>query len=422
MNLRIYPSKVSGRIAVPGSKSHTIRALTAALLADGVSVLRAPLESADTLSTLAAIELFGAKVERAAGKWSVTGCGGRLSDPGKTVDMGNSGTGLRLLSAAAATAGFEVGFDGDDSLRTRPMGPLADSLKQLGASMSAGRCPLTVKGPIKGGCATVDAVSSQFLSALLFAAPLAQHITTLELVRLNEAPYVGITLAWLDRCGIDHAETSDYSHFIIPAHQHYRCFDAVIPADFSTACFPLAAAAIAGGKVEIENLDFADPQGDKQVFDIFSMMGTEVTRHASGAAVSSRNGLRAADIDLNSTPDALPVLAVAACFAAGTTRILNVPQARLKETDRIACMTRELRKMGAVIEELEDGMVIRGNAAGIHGAEVESYNDHRIAMSLAIAGLAANSPTLVRNAECCGVTYPGFVEDFRRLGADFRSE
>ncbi|MEA4862348.1 MAG: 3-phosphoshikimate 1-carboxyvinyltransferase [Victivallaceae bacterium] len=421
MNLHVNPSKVSGRVAAPGSKSHTIRALVAGLLADGISTVRAPLESADTLSALAAIELMGAKVEKKRGEWLITGCGGKISDPGKTIDLGNSGTGLRLLSAVAATAGFEVRFDGDASLRTRPMGPLKDSLKQLGVAVSADHCPLKVKGPFEGGCATVDAVSSQFLSALLFAAPLAQHITTLELLRLNEVPYVGVTLAWLDRCGIDHAETSDYSYFIIPAHQSYRSFDAVIPADFSTACFPLAAAAIAGGEVKIANLDFADPQGDKEVFDMFSAMGADVARTAHGATIRP-HGLRGTDIDLNRTPDALPVLAVAACFADGVTRILNVPQARLKETDRIACMTRELRKMGADIDELDDGMVIRGNAAKIHGAEVESYDDHRIAMSLAIAGLAANSPTTVRHAECCSVTYPGFVEDFRSLGADFRSE
>ena len=415
MILQVKKSKLSGRVAVPGSKSHTIRAVAAALLASGKSVLRSPLASADTLSTLNAAAALGAKVEKFADRWEIAGAGGNLRDPGSVIDMGNSGTGLRMLSALCANCGFPVTFDGDASLRTRPMKNLAAALRELGATVSADFCPLTVQGPLKGGHAEVEAVSSQFLSALLFALPLAPENSELTVTLLNEAPYVGITLDWLERCGVGFSASRDYRHFVIPGRQTYRAFDAAIPADFSTACFPLGAAVATGSKLEIANLDFNDPQGDKAVFDHFAAMGAKIERGSLFTAVSRGDRFTGREIDLNSTPDALPVMAACACFASGTTRLVNVPQARIKETDRIACMTAELRKMGAAVEELPDGMVITGGP--LHGAELDSHDDHRIAMALAVAAMGADTPSRILHAESVGVTYPGFVADFVRLGA-----
>ena len=214
------------------------------------------------------------------------------------------------------------------------------------------------------------------------------------------------------------SRNADMSWFKVYGRQHYPRFEWTIPADFSTAAFPLGAAVLAGGEIEIRNLDFSDLQGDKAVFDFFDRMGAEVKRGALSTIVRPGRELNGIDVDLNSTPDALPLMSAVAACAKGTTRLLNVPQARIKETDRIACMTRELRKMGANITELEDGMVIEGTK--LHGAVVDGYGDHRIVMAMAIAGLAAEGETIVKGAEAAAVTYPDFIKDFVSLGADFK--
>lgn len=417
MNLIVRPSEITGRVAVPGSKSHTIRAVAAALAAGGESIVHAPLISADTISTLNAAERLGAKVVRGEDCWRITGTGGDFNVIDDKLDMGNSGTGLRILSAIAATGKHPVTFDGDDSLRGRLMKPLLDAMAQLGVKYSAEKCPLTISGPLHGGKVSIEAPSSQFLTALLFALPMAEEDSEITVTLLHEAPYVGITLKWLKMCGIEFEGSSDYMHFVIPGGQRFRPFETVIPADFSTAAFPLVAATIAGKEsVEIANLDFDDVQGDKAVFDLMTTLGADIQRSPGHCLVKPAE-ICGADLDLNATPDALPILAVAGACSSGVTRLLNVPQARLKESDRISCMTCELRKMGAEVEELDDGMVIHGGK--LHGAELESYGDHRIAMALAVAALTASTPSVIKDAECAAVTYPGFVEDFRRMGADF---
>lgn len=417
MKLIVNPSGISGRIAVPGSKSHTIRAVAVALAADGTSVVHAPLKSDDTMSSLNAAIKLGAKAEISPECWKITGTGGNFQPVDGKLDLGNSGTGLRILTALAATGKYPVTFDGDESLRGRLMKPLLDAMAQLGVEYSSEKCPLTITGPLTGGEVAIEAPSSQFLTALLFALPLAEKDSVVNVTLLHEAPYVDITLKWLKMCGIKFEGSRDYLHFVIPGRQKYSTFNTVIPADFSTASFPLIAGSIAGnGQLEIANLDFDDVQGDKAVFDLMDKLGADVQRLPEHCIVKPAV-LAGADLDLNATPDALPILAVAGACSKGVTRLLNVPQARIKESDRISCMTSELRKMGADIEELPDGMVIRGGK--LHGAELESYSDHRIAMALAVAGLAASTPSVINNAECAAVTYPDFVADFRRLGADF---
>ena len=420
MDIRVNRSQVNGVITVPGSKSHTIRAAAVAAMADGISIIHSPLESEDTRSCLNSAVLFGATVNETPECWRVTGTGGRFKDPGHTVDMGNSGTSLRIFSGLAALAGFKVTFDGDDSLRTRPMGPLLDALALLGVKTESrdGKCPVSIQGPLAGGKTSVNGKSSQFLTSLLFAAPLAAGDTEITVFNLNERPYVEITLGWLDRLGIRYERNADMSFFKVYGGQHYQHFEWTIPADFSTAEFPLGAAVLAGGEIEIRNLDFSDLQGDKAVFDFFSRMGADIRRSEHSTIVRPGKALNGIDVDLNATPDALPLMSAVAACANGTTRLLNVPQARIKETDRIACMTRELRKMGAKITELDDGMVIEGTQ--LHGTEVEGYGDHRIVMALAIAGLAAEGETVVNGAEAAAVTYPGFIKDFISIGADFK--
>ena len=413
-------SQLSGRIAVPGSKSHTIRAVIAALLAEGTSEIHAPLYSADTKSALNAAGILGAKIDETPVLWKITGCGKNFSSTAETIDLGNSGTTMRIITAVSALGKSKISFDGDSSLRTRIMAGELEALSSLGAACTStnGFAPLSVQGPLLGGEAKVDGTTSQYLSALLMASVMAEKDSLLTLDFLNEADYVRITLDWLKRCGISVRYTDDLLRFEIPGNQRYQPFSRVIPADFSTAAFPLGAGVIAGKEIRIANLDFDDLQGDKKVFDFVRQMNGDVILEKDEVVVR-KSVLKGGVFDLNATPDALPVMAVLGCYAQGETRLVNVPQARFKECDRIACMTRELRKMGAEIEELDDGMVIRGGKA-LHGARTDSYGDHRIAMALTVAALGADGSTFIKDGECCQVTYPAFAADFSKLGVSIK--
>ncbi|MDD4181049.1 MAG: 3-phosphoshikimate 1-carboxyvinyltransferase [Victivallaceae bacterium] len=417
MDIRVVKSKLSGNITVPGSKSHSIRAAVCAMLGDGISLVHSPLNSEDTQSCLNAATHYGAKVVISPGMWTITGTGGKLRKPKKTFDLGNSGTSLRILTAIAGAMDFESTFDGDASLRTRVMEPVLSALSALGAKTGStgGKCPLTVCGPLNGGSTIIDGTSSQFLTALLFAAPLASGEVQIKVNKLNEKPYVELTLDWLRRLKIKFTATEDLSSFVVQGNQIYPAFQWTIPADFSTAAFPLAAAAVTGSSIGIRNLKFDDIQGDKAVFEYFKKMGMAIETKDNSTLVSMAGSLKGINVDLNATPDALPAMAAAAAFAQGQTRLLNVPQARIKETDRIACMRCELSKMGAKISELPDGLVIEG--APLHGAIVNGHHDHRIVMALVVAALAAEGETIVTGAEAAAVTYPDFIDDFRKIGA-----
>ena len=425
MLLSVKPSQINGDTAVPGSKSHTIRALAIASLAKGTSIIKAPLVSDDTLSCLSAACALGAWVRRGDDSmWQVIGTGGRMIEPAHALDRGNSGTGLRIFSALAALSAAPISFGGDESLRNRPMKPLLEALTDLGAKTVStdGHCPLTVTGPIHGGETTVDGTSSQYLSALLLTAPLADGDTILNVPFLNEAPYVEMTLAWLKRQCINLKYNRNFTRFHVIGGQQFKPFNETIPGDFSTAAFPLAAAIVTGGGILIHNLDFNDPQGDKAFVDLVRQMGAKIETGPGFARVKpGAVKLHSAELDLNATPDLLPILSFVAACADGITVLKNVSQARLKETDRIAVMAHELTKMGIQVEEFEDGMAVTGGK--LRPAHVYSFRDHRVAMSLAIAGMTCSpdeaEPTVIDSAESIAVTYPTFVDDFSRLGAGF---
>jgi 3-phosphoshikimate 1-carboxyvinyltransferase len=409
-------SRLQGEIFVPASKSHTIRAVAIAAMAHGTSVLSNPLISDDAQSAISAAREMGASVEM-GNKWIIRGIGGV---PGKNcshIDTGNSGTSLRIFTALCALGSHPISFDGDNSIRQRPMMPLLSALENLGVQViesTSGKCPFTISGPLLGGKTRVNGISSQFLTALLIACPLAPEDTEIAVDNLNERPYVEITLDWLRKSGIVF-EQKDLDWFRIYGGQNYTAFERSIPADFSSATFPLCAAAITGSEILIAGLDFNDHQGDKAVFTYFENMGIRMKYTPQGVLVSG-GPMHGIDLDMNATPDALPAMAVAACFASGTTRLLNVPQARLKECDRIAASVIELRKMGANVEELEDGIVI--HQSQLTGCEVHGYEDHRMVMALSIAGMAAPGVTTVDTAESASVTYPSFLADMQRLGGN----
>jgi 3-phosphoshikimate 1-carboxyvinyltransferase len=410
-------SKLSGDITVPASKSHTIRAVAIATMASGQSILRNPLESADARSAFRAAAEFGAKIRVEENAWIIDGVGGQINQVASFVDVANSGTTLRIFSALAALASHDITFDGDASIRKRPMTPLLSALKRLGANVKSldDKCPFTIHGPLKGGKTKVNGISSQFVTALLFSSPLAKGDTEIVVENLHEKPYVEISLEWLRSQNIQF-DQKGLEWFRIKGNQEYKAFDRQIPADFSTATFALCAAAITQSEILIRGLDFSDHQGDKKVFNFVEQMGVELVHKPEGILVKGKP-LKGIDIDMNDTPDALPALAVLGCFASGKTRLLNVEQARLKECDRLKAITTELKKMGANIEELPDGVII--GQSDLRGANVHGYDDHRMVMALALAGLAASGETIVDTAESADVTYPGFFIDFLKMGAKF---
>lgn len=405
---------------MPASKSHTIRAAAIAALADGRSTLVRPLASADTEAALRAVSALGARVQPHADSIDIDGVGGAPTAATGTIDVANSGTTLRVMSAVAALAGGTTHLTGDLQIQSRPIGPLLGALSQLGAEAisdrGSGCAPITITGPMRGGHCEIECQTSQYLTALLISCPLAAGDTHIDVTLLNERPYVSMTLDWLDRQGIRYHHT-DLMEFDVPGTQSYRPFERVVPADFSSATFFLCAAAVTGSEITLLGLDMDDPQGDRAVVDYLRQMGAEI--QIDGLQMTVRGGaLTGGEFDLNATPDALPAMAVTACFAEGETVLRNVPQARIKETDRLAVMARELGKMGAQVEELDDGLVV--SSSRLHGASVEGHGDHRVVMALAVAGLAAQGETTIDTAESAAVTFPNFVKLMQSLGAEMR--
>jgi len=421
VKLVVESSALGGTVRVPGSKSHTIRALVIATLAEGTSEIYEPLDSLDTQACVRVCRGLGARLTL-GDDWLVAGTGGNLACPDDVLDVANSGTTLYVtLGTAALGRGWSV-FTGDDQIRSRSAGPLLDALRALGAeaisTRGTGCAPLLVRGPLKGGRVAIECPTSQYLTSLLINCPLAEGDTEIEVLELNEQPYVAMTLGWLASQGIRY-EREGFRRFRLYGGQSYRAFQREIPGDFSSATFFLCAAAVTGSEVTLLGLDRQDTQGDKAVVDMLAAMGAGVEWVPGGLRIRGRE-LRGGEFDLNATPDALPAMAVTGCFARGETRLVNVPQARIKETDRLKVMREELTKMGAKVEELPDGLVIQGGA--LQGAVVDGRGDHRVVMALAVAGLGAAGRTEVSTAEAAAVTFPSFVELMGALGARIRQE
>ncbi|MBI4753807.1 3-phosphoshikimate 1-carboxyvinyltransferase [Candidatus Desantisbacteria bacterium] len=465
MNLIVTPSELNGNVVIPASKSHTIRAVVIASLADGISEIINPLNSSDTLSAVTVCQGLGARIELREKKgteaqldphsiplslgegerhkgtegeeaspvddlltpdprpltpafsWIVHGLSGKVMTPEDILDVGNSGTTLYLtLAMAALSDGYSV-FTGDEQTRRRPAQPLIDSLNSLGAHVFSTRgnscAPIVVKGRMRGGEITIDgSKTSQYISSLLIACPLADNDTKIRVVNVTEEPYIQMTMDWLNDQGIEYShEGMEYFH--IKGGQGYRHFIKRMPGDFSSATFFLCAGAIINSDITLIGLDMNDSQGDKVVVDMLSSMGAEINIESEGIRIKNKQ-LHGAKFDLKDTPDALPAMAVVGCFAQGVTRLVNVPQARFKETDRIKVMCQELSKMGANIRELPDGLEIAESE--LHGAIVHGHSDHRVVMALAVAGLAAKGKTTIDTAESMNITFPDFVELMQKIG------
>ena len=411
---------LDARVRVPGSKSLTNRALVAAALADGESALRGGLASDDTRVMLEALRALGCAVAANAEPWRVPGCGGRLRAPARPLDTGNSGTTARFLTAAACLADAPVVIDGSPRMRERPIDDLANALTGLGARCEilgeAGCPPLRVPGGgLPGGTALIDASrSSQYVSAVLLAAPYAKADVELEIAGgvLVSRPYVELTLQVMDAFGA-RAEWSAPDRLRVAAGHPYRARDYAIEPDASSAAYPFCAAAIAGGRVRVDGVPRDSLQADFRLLDILEQMGCRVRRDADTVELIGPDGpLRGVDVDMNGLPDAVLALAVVALFADGPTHIRNVANLRIKESDRLTALETELRKLGADAQADADSLRIQPGA--LHGAEIATYDDHRVAMAFALAGLRVPG-VVIRDPDCVSKTWPGYFSMLERL-------
>ncbi len=418
MKLLSSPAQPCGDVHIPASKSHTIRALLIATLAHGTSVIHSPLVSADTAACIDTCRALGADIKEENNTLYITGCAGKPHIPNDVITVGNSGTTLFLaLSVAALAEGTSI-FTGDYQIRRRTAQPLLDALNSLGASAkstrSNGCAPFIIRGPLHGGKISLECPTSQYLSSILIAAPCAKYTTDISVPLLYEKPYVEMTLDWLAHQNISLEYNENFSHFSIPGNQSYTAFEKTVPGDFSSATFFLVGAAIAGKEMRIHGLDMNDAQGDKAVVEMLRKMGARIDEEDTCIRISA-GSLTGCELDLNATPDALPALAIAGCAAAGETTLVNVPHARIKETDRIAVMCHELLSLGADCEERDDGLIIRKSK--LKGGTVKGHDDHRIVMAFALAGMIADAPVTIDSAEAMRVTFPSYVELWNASGA-----
>jgi 3-phosphoshikimate 1-carboxyvinyltransferase len=423
--LVVEPSRVSGKVRAPPSKSYTHRAFILAALAKGRSKIKNPLISLDTLATIEGIISLGARVERSDEVWMVEGTGGKISPRKDTlIDAKNSGTTMRLISAVAALSPNPVMITGDESLLKRPMGPLVEALRLLGARAECkgkdGRPPVVVGGGLRAGEVTLPgSVSSQFISALLIAGTQVDGELEIKIDgELVSRPYVEITLELMRLAGADVRCSGDLKRMRVRGGSALRPIEMEIPGDFSSAAFPLVAGAITRSRVRVENLDLGGPQGDKRVVDFLRALGGEVEVGKNYVDINDGD-LEGTELDCKDNPDLVPPLAVVGSVAEGKTEIINVPHLRLKESDRLRVLAVGLGRMGAKIRELPDGLRIWG-VSELKGSTVDSFMDHRMAMAFAVAGLVASGQTIVEGAESIPVSYPTFVEDMRSLGARMR--
>jgi 3-phosphoshikimate 1-carboxyvinyltransferase len=397
--------------------------LIAAALSQGNSKVSNPLASEDTEATLRAVRALGAKVTTAKDFWEVKGVN-LLHGAKEPIDCGESGATLRFMIPVVALASGPSVFVLGSGLAKRPVVPLLQALKQLGVEAHAekvgAKAGIRVSGGgIKGGkTSMLGDVSSQFVSGLMFACPLAKSETELTITTpLESKSYVRMTEDVLANHGVKVEISEDFNKVTIPAGQVYKALDQCVPGDFSSAAFLLAAAAITKSQVSVKNLDYTSKQGDKQILGVLKKMGVAGNVCPDSIEiVGSGETLDAFDVDAREMPDLVPVCAALACFADGVSVIHDAQRLRLKESDRLTSVFTEIGKMGADITITHDSLTVKGPCK-LRGAVIDSHSDHRVAMACAVAALRAEGETVIQNAECVRKSYPQFFHDLRLLGA-----
>jgi 3-phosphoshikimate 1-carboxyvinyltransferase len=412
---------LSGKVSAPPSKSYTQRMAIASALSEGTSRVANPLFSEDAEATLRAITALGAKVQLEEGGLTIKGVH-ILKASAAPIDCGESGATLRFMVPVAALADGPSTLLFRGSLDRRPIEPLLESLRDLGAKAHTGKygnfdAVFVEGGGIIGGRTSIPGdISSQFISALMFACPLAKKETEIRLTSpLESADYVKMTEAVLSKHRVKVEVKED--RIMIPIGQSYKAADGVVPGDFSSAAFLIAAAAITESKVTIINLDYESVQGDKEILSILQHMGVEVKVGIDSVQIEGTcKALKPTRVDAKNIPDLVPVITSLACCAEGVSYISGVKRLRLKESDRLTSIHDELSKMGAKITITENGLTIKG--IHLHGAVIDPHNDHRIAMAAAIAALRAEGETTITDAECIRKSYPQFFHHLKQLGAE----
>ncbi|MDC0211224.1 3-phosphoshikimate 1-carboxyvinyltransferase [Candidatus Nitrosopelagicus sp.] len=420
MNCKIQKSKLNGKIICPSNKSYTHRAIFLAALSDGKSIVKKILRSNDTLATISACRGFGIEVEEVEDKVTINNTIDSTVE-NSMINAENSGTTIRIAIAIAALSGGNTTLTGDESLRKRPMQPILDSLETMGVKTESddGRPPIHINGKIEGNEISIKGeISSQFISALMIIAPRLPEGLTINIQgKLVSKPYVDLTIAIMKKFGVEVKIEEKYKKYQI-IHQIYKPTTFSIPSDFSNLALLLAANVLLGDGLTVE-INLGDmPQGDEAIVDILEKLGVNVTLEEDMITTKSPILLNGGKFDLSNTPDLLPAIAILALKSEKPIELYNVKHARYKETDRIAIMSRELKKIGLDVEEKDDGMILK-KSEKIHPAELNSENDHRLFMAFAIVGMFVGDCT-VSDPDAVKVSYPEFISDMKNVGADFK--
>jgi 3-phosphoshikimate 1-carboxyvinyltransferase len=406
-------------VEVPGSKSYTQRALIIAALAEGRSTISRVLLSEDTRYLMEALRVLGIEILTSGNDVVIQGTGGKIRNPGQAIYLGNNGTALRFLTTMVSLGKGEFLLEGSSRLRERPLKPLLDALKTLGVPSHSrdnkGYPPVRIdaQGLRGGSVAFTDVESSQYISSLLIGAPYAAEDIeiTLQGSTVSE-PYIEMTLHIMERFGAE-IERGDKNRFKVKSGRNYAGQEYIVEGDASSASYFFLAAALCRGRVRVMNINPESLQGDIKFLNIMEGVGCSIVRGDSWVDVIG-GPLHGGDVvfDMGNMPDMVPTLAVLAAFRQGRTSITNVSHLRLKESDRIAALVNELHRIGVNAKERDDGLVIEGGKP--HGAEIETYNDHRIAMSFAIAGLVVPKMK-IQDKLCVGKSFPGFWDELKKL-------
>lgn len=420
MDIKITSRKLRGNLRVPPSKSSSHRAIIGAGLAQGRSRIDNLIFSEDIRATLKGMEALGSKYKirsqdrSGLGRIEIEGRGGvELSED--IIDANESGSTLRFLIPLAALASEKMSFIGGAKLGERPLDPYYEIFHQEGLKYenTGGKLPLTIYGGLKSGeFSLAGNISSQFITGLLFALPLVEGDSRIILTtELESKGYVDMTIETLKDFGVE-IENRNYEEFFIRGDQEYKNRDYFVEGDYSQAAFFIVAA-ILGGDISLCGLREDSLQGDRAIIDIVKRMGGDIQLGEKLRARKSET--RGIEIDASQCPDLVPILATLGALSQGTTRIVNAGRLRIKESDRLKAMAVELNKIGGDVRELEDGLEIRGKKF-LRGGTVDTWNDHRIAMALAIASIGCQEGLIIRNSTVVNKSYPGFWEDFQRLG------
>ncbi|MCC7572774.1 MAG: 3-phosphoshikimate 1-carboxyvinyltransferase [Candidatus Methanofastidiosum sp.] len=406
------------KIKAPPSKSYTHRALFVSALAEGRSKIIDPLISDDTNYTITCLKQLGIKIKKESIRgriiFNIEGGRNNLKEPSTSLYIGNSGTTLRFLMAISSLVKGVVTIDGNEEVKKRPVKGLEDSLNKLGIAIDSNKgCPpvrISSNGTIGGETVIESRESSQYLSALLMASPYAYPYMKIKVSgQVPSSPYVEMTLDVMEKFGV-RVQRKDFSEFYTSPGK-YAGQEYIVEGDFSNSSYFMAIAAISGGRVVIENLNKNSKQADKVFVEILEKMGCEVSWINNSLTLKGRE-LRGIEIDMNKSPDIVPTLAVVAAFAEGPTKIYNIETLRFKETDRLSAVANELSKIGCKVEEGSDNIIIIPGK--LSGAKIETYKDHRMAMSFAVAGLFIEGLKII-DPDCVSKSYPNFWEDFSKI-------